>query len=93
MITDYFEVGKVYDWVELSTKNGKQYKRQLVLKEFGEKYGDSFIVTEFSAITEDTLSIKEGDLVIARIQATIHEYNGMIYQDIWLRWMLQTNWR
>ena len=61
-------------------ESGMTKKCNIVLKKFGGKYADEYIATLWA--NDAGLRFAPGDLVGAVLRFSIHESNGMKYQDI-----------
>lgn len=61
-------------------ESGKLYKRIALFREMGERHGDVVMITILGDLAQDGM-LKEGDIILASIRFSIHEYNGQVYQD------------
>ncbi len=61
-------------------EGGQTQKCQILLKKFGGKYADEYLVTLWG--NDAGLRFYPGDLVVAELRFSTHEHNGVTYQDI-----------
>ena len=61
-------------------EGGQLSKCQIVLQEWGDKYGDAFVCTLLG--NSALCKWSAGDIVFASLRFQAREYNGQWYQDI-----------
>ena len=62
------------------SETGQLNKRNLVLKELGGKFENEYAVSVLGNAA--SLVFSEGDLVIATLRFSTHEYQGQTFQEI-----------
>ena len=70
-------------------EGGQLSKCMITLQEWGDKYGDTFVCTLLGNSAQCRWSA--GDIVLASLRFSSHEYNGQWYQDITVNEIASTN--
>lgn len=78
MDTHCFKVLSQSEAVTITRQDGTTTQKSIiVLQELGGKYADTYATT----MVGNQIRLTAGDLVIASLRFTTHEYNGQQYQD------------
>lgn len=85
MTPSIYKIEQVMPITEVTTKNGKINKQQVVLRLLGDDYSDAYVVTLFGEKCDPNL--KPGQMCLATLSAIVNEYEGRYYQENWCRAM------
>lgn len=78
MHTQFFKVLSQTEAVTITRQDGTMtQKSTVVLQEFGGKYENTYA----AVLLGNQVSFTTGDIVIASLRFTTHDYNGQQYQD------------
>ena len=72
--------GDMFSVKSEKSETGQLNKRNLVLKELGGKYENEFVCTMLGNLAG--CRFFEGDLVVATLRFSTHEYQGQTFQEI-----------
>ena len=72
--------GDMFSVKSEKSETGQLNKRNLVLKELGGKFENEYAVSVLGNAA--SLVFSEGDLVIATLRFSTHEYQGQTFQEI-----------
>lgn len=79
MNTQFFKVLSQIEAVTITRQDGTQtQKSTVVLQEFGGKYENTYA----AVLLGNQISFSPGDIVIACLRFTTHDYNAQQYQDV-----------
>lgn len=71
---------ETYDVPSQKAEGGQIRKCNVVLKELGGKFENSYVATVFGE--QANICFAQDDLVVASLRFSTREYNGQTYQDI-----------
>ena len=70
-------------------EGGQRQKCTILLKELGGKYENEYLATLWDK--DAGVRFYPGDVVLATIHFSVHEHNGVMYQDILVTEILKLN--
>ena len=71
-------------------EGGQLPKCNIVLKELGGKYENSYVATILGE--QAKMRFEKDDLVVAALRFSTREYNGQVYQDIMVNEIVKLNY-
>ena len=71
------------------TEGGQTSKCNIVLRELGGKYENSYVATILGE--QAKMRFAQNDLVVAALRFSTREYNGQVYQDIVVNEIVKLN--
>ena len=74
------KIGDMFSVKSEKSETGQLNKRNLVLKELGGKFENEYAVSVLGNAA--SLVFSEGDLVIATLRFSTHEYQGQTFQEV-----------